>query len=81
MNEPAAGTVDGPGVITGNTYDKYGSGNPVVRRLMAGFERTFDELGDARGPELGARRGLRGGRADRSAWRGVWETGAWSAWT
>ncbi|MDQ6730968.1 MAG: class I SAM-dependent methyltransferase [Actinomycetota bacterium] len=33
-----------PAVPTGNTYDKYGSTNPVVRRLMAGFERTLDEL-------------------------------------
>ena len=32
------------GIPTGNTYDKYGSTNPVVRRLMAGFERTLDEL-------------------------------------
>jgi SAM-dependent methyltransferase len=31
-------------VPTGNTYDKYGSTNPVVRRLMAGFERSLDEL-------------------------------------
>ena len=31
-------------VPTGNTFDKYGSGNPVVRRLMAGFEGTLDEL-------------------------------------
>ena len=31
-------------VPTGNTYDKYGSTNPVVRRLMAGFQRTLDEL-------------------------------------
>jgi 2-polyprenyl-3-methyl-5-hydroxy-6-metoxy-1,4-benzoquinol methylase len=31
-------------VPTGNTFDKYGSGNPVVRRLMARFERTLDEL-------------------------------------
>jgi SAM-dependent methyltransferase len=29
---------------TGNTFDKYGSTNPVVRRLMAGFERTLDDL-------------------------------------
>jgi ubiquinone/menaquinone biosynthesis C-methylase UbiE len=34
----------GTTVPTGNTYDKYGSTNPVVRRLMAGFERTLDEL-------------------------------------
>jgi 2-polyprenyl-3-methyl-5-hydroxy-6-metoxy-1,4-benzoquinol methylase len=31
-------------VPTGNTYDKYGSTNPVVRRLMAGFQGTLAEL-------------------------------------
>jgi SAM-dependent methyltransferase len=31
-------------VPTGNTYDKYGSQNPVVRRLMQGFESTLDAL-------------------------------------
>jgi ubiquinone/menaquinone biosynthesis C-methylase UbiE len=31
-------------VPTGNTFDKYGSRNPVVRRLMAGFEGTLDDL-------------------------------------
>jgi 2-polyprenyl-3-methyl-5-hydroxy-6-metoxy-1,4-benzoquinol methylase len=37
-------TVSEDGIVTGNTYDKYGSNNPVVRRLMAAFERTMDEL-------------------------------------
>jgi SAM-dependent methyltransferase len=37
-------TVDREGTVTGNTYDKYGSTNPVVRRLMARFETTLDEL-------------------------------------
>jgi 2-polyprenyl-3-methyl-5-hydroxy-6-metoxy-1,4-benzoquinol methylase len=37
-------TVSEDGVVTGNTYDKYGSQNPVVRRLMARFERDLDEL-------------------------------------
>ena len=37
-------TVDREGTVTGNTYDKYGSSNPVVRRLMANFEGTLDEL-------------------------------------
>jgi 2-polyprenyl-3-methyl-5-hydroxy-6-metoxy-1,4-benzoquinol methylase len=37
-------TVSEDGVVTGNTYDKYGSTNPVVRRLMDSFERTLDEL-------------------------------------
>jgi 2-polyprenyl-3-methyl-5-hydroxy-6-metoxy-1,4-benzoquinol methylase len=31
-------------VPTGNTFDKYGSTNPVVRRLMSGFERTLGRL-------------------------------------
>jgi 2-polyprenyl-3-methyl-5-hydroxy-6-metoxy-1,4-benzoquinol methylase len=37
-------TVSEDGIVTGNTYDKYGSQNPLVRRLMGGFERTLDEL-------------------------------------
>jgi 2-polyprenyl-3-methyl-5-hydroxy-6-metoxy-1,4-benzoquinol methylase len=37
-------TVSEDGIVTGNTYDKYGSTNPVVRRLMSGFERALDEL-------------------------------------
>jgi 2-polyprenyl-3-methyl-5-hydroxy-6-metoxy-1,4-benzoquinol methylase len=37
-------TVDQEGTVTGNTYDKYGSTNPVVKRLMAGFESTLEEL-------------------------------------
>jgi len=37
-------TTDAEGTVTGNTYDKYGSTNPVVRRLMATFARTLDEL-------------------------------------
>jgi 2-polyprenyl-3-methyl-5-hydroxy-6-metoxy-1,4-benzoquinol methylase len=41
---PPSVTVDREGTVTGNTYDKYGSKNPVVRRLMAGFERTLEEL-------------------------------------
>jgi 2-polyprenyl-3-methyl-5-hydroxy-6-metoxy-1,4-benzoquinol methylase len=38
-------------VPTGNTYDKYGSTNPVVRRLMAGFETSLDELWKKAAPE------------------------------
>ncbi|HEY2719964.1 MAG TPA: class I SAM-dependent methyltransferase [Solirubrobacteraceae bacterium] len=37
-------TLSEDGIVTGNTYDKYGSTNPVVRRLMTGFERTLEEL-------------------------------------
>ena len=41
---PPPVTVDETGVVTGNTYDKYGSTNPVVKRLMARFEGSLDEL-------------------------------------
>ncbi len=37
-------TVSSDGIVTGNTYDKYGSTNPVVKRLMAGFEGALAEL-------------------------------------
>jgi 2-polyprenyl-3-methyl-5-hydroxy-6-metoxy-1,4-benzoquinol methylase len=37
-------TTDAAGTVTGNTFDKYGSTNPVVKRLMAGFHRQLDDL-------------------------------------
>jgi 2-polyprenyl-3-methyl-5-hydroxy-6-metoxy-1,4-benzoquinol methylase len=40
----AHATVSAEGVVTGNTYDKYGSGNPLVRRLMGRFEQDLDTL-------------------------------------
>jgi 2-polyprenyl-3-methyl-5-hydroxy-6-metoxy-1,4-benzoquinol methylase len=43
-------TVSEDGIVTGNTYDKYGSTNPVVRRLMGGFQRALDELFDRAQP-------------------------------
>jgi 2-polyprenyl-3-methyl-5-hydroxy-6-metoxy-1,4-benzoquinol methylase len=43
-------TVSDDGIVTGNTYDKYGSANPVVRRLMASFERELDELFELAAP-------------------------------
>jgi 2-polyprenyl-3-methyl-5-hydroxy-6-metoxy-1,4-benzoquinol methylase len=47
MTLPAAAD---PATPTGNTFDKYGSTNPVVRRLMAGFEGTLDDLFDRAAP-------------------------------
>jgi SAM-dependent methyltransferase len=38
-------------VPTGNTFDKYGSTNPVVRRLMDGFHSTLDELWATAAPQ------------------------------
>ena len=37
-------TLSREGIVTGNTYDKYGSSNPLVRRMMAGFEGALAEL-------------------------------------
>jgi 2-polyprenyl-3-methyl-5-hydroxy-6-metoxy-1,4-benzoquinol methylase len=38
-------------VPTGNTYDKYGSTNPVVKRLMRGFHASLDQLWHQAAPE------------------------------
>lgn len=38
-------------VPTGNTFDKYGSRNPVVRRLMTGFERSLASLFERAEPD------------------------------
>ena len=43
-NATANLTADPGDVPTGNTFDKYGSTNPVVRRLMDGFEGTLEQL-------------------------------------
>jgi len=32
------------GIVVGNTYDKYGTRNPVARKLVEGFLASFDEL-------------------------------------
>lgn len=37
--------------ITGNTYDKYASKNPIERRLMDGFFRALDAALPARAPQ------------------------------
>ena len=44
-------TVDDTGVVTGNTYDKYGSTNPVVKKLMGNFESTLSELFSIAAPQ------------------------------
>jgi SAM-dependent methyltransferase len=45
------GDADASAVVTGNTYDKYGSKNPVVKKMMAGFERALDELFEQASPK------------------------------
>jgi 2-polyprenyl-3-methyl-5-hydroxy-6-metoxy-1,4-benzoquinol methylase len=37
-------TRDAEGTVTGNTYDKYNTGNPAAKRLMERFQGTLDEL-------------------------------------
>jgi len=44
MSPASTVTTDAAGTVTGNTFDKYGSTNPVVKRLMAGFHRQLDDL-------------------------------------
>jgi 2-polyprenyl-3-methyl-5-hydroxy-6-metoxy-1,4-benzoquinol methylase len=39
-----AGGLTENGVIIGNTYDKYGSTNPIVRLMMRGYENSLNEL-------------------------------------
>lgn len=41
---PVVVTTNDEGIITGNTYDKYNTQNPVAKRLQAGFERQLEEL-------------------------------------
>jgi SAM-dependent methyltransferase len=46
-----AGGATEDGVVIGNVYDKYGSRNPVVNRLMRGFESALSEFVAASAPQ------------------------------
>ena len=37
-------TTETAGVPTGNTYDKYGSTNPLEQRMMRGFLSALDAM-------------------------------------
>jgi len=39
-----AGGVSEDGIVIGNTYDKYGSKNPIVRAMMNGFDHALEDL-------------------------------------
>jgi 2-polyprenyl-3-methyl-5-hydroxy-6-metoxy-1,4-benzoquinol methylase len=39
------------GTVTGNTYDKYGTRNPLARLLQRGFERNLEDLFASTEPE------------------------------
>ena len=45
-----SGGLSEKGVVIGNTYDKYHSDNPIVRRIMHGFELSLSELVSAANP-------------------------------
>lgn len=32
------------GIVIGNTYNKYGSHNPIVRKIMEGFDSALSDL-------------------------------------
>ena len=44
MTLKIAGGDDENGVVIGNTYDKYGSNNPIVRGLMRGFDAALSNF-------------------------------------
>jgi 2-polyprenyl-3-methyl-5-hydroxy-6-metoxy-1,4-benzoquinol methylase len=46
----AGGTVDEQGLVIGNTFDKYGSRNIIVQKLMQGFHDALDALVDRAKP-------------------------------
>lgn len=46
MDEPAQDGTRYPENVAGNYYDKYGTHNPIARRMMQGFLSSFDELVD-----------------------------------
>ncbi|MEN3751905.1 methyltransferase domain-containing protein [Mangrovibacter sp. SLW1] len=41
MNMKISGGAKEDGIVFGNTYDKYGSSNPIVKWMMNGFESTL----------------------------------------
>jgi len=39
-----AGGLKENGIVIGNTFDKYNSGNPIIQKLMKGYETSLNEL-------------------------------------
>jgi 2-polyprenyl-3-methyl-5-hydroxy-6-metoxy-1,4-benzoquinol methylase len=50
MSVKITGGVTENGIVVGNAYDKYGSSNPIVKRIMAGFESSVSSLIDKVSP-------------------------------
>lgn len=45
-----SGGLSEEGVISGNVFDKYGSRNPIVRALMAGFQSSLSQFVEVAAP-------------------------------
>jgi SAM-dependent methyltransferase len=62
MTTPETTSPDPAAVPTGNTYDKYGSTNPIEQRMMRGFFSTLDRFLDRTAPtrifEIGIGEGI-----------------------
>jgi SAM-dependent methyltransferase len=43
-NLKVAGDLKEDGIVIGNTYDKYGSRNPIIKLMMQGYERSLNKL-------------------------------------
>ena len=50
MSLRVAGGLEEDGITIGNAYDKYGSSNLIVKRLMSGFENALNNLVQKSGP-------------------------------
>lgn len=51
MSIKIAGGAKENGVVIGNSYDKYGSTNPIVKWMMKGFESTLSDFVSKAAPE------------------------------
>jgi ubiquinone/menaquinone biosynthesis C-methylase UbiE len=50
MSIHISGGAEENGVVIGNTFDKYGSKNPIVKLLMKGFEKRLSEFVEIANP-------------------------------
>jgi len=50
MSLKTAGGAQESGIVIGNTYDKYGSRNPIVKWMMNGFASALADLVAAASP-------------------------------
>lgn len=50
MSIRIAGGAEEDGIVIGNTFDKYGSKNPIVKLMMKGFKKTLSDFVEATAP-------------------------------